>query len=473
MLPINAAQNSTVTTKPTATPVTPAKVIREAEKALKLAGFNPGKVDGKATPAFTAALTTFQKAWGLPETGVVDAATLSKLRHTEKRIHNHDGKGDKFASIGEKSGRIEEIEKKLRALGYDPGKVDGIYDRETAEAVKAFKRDQPELKNTHGYIGNPGQAALAREVKALQHGPERRRIKPTKAQLRLDVKTAKAAAQGLQEGSRGAAVKNIQKHLKAAGFDPQHTNGVFDERTAAALKAFQRRSGLEPTGEVNGKTWKELKKSYILAKGAASPAQARGERSGAVRSTEKLLKSLGYKVKVDGFFDARTERAVKAFEKKHHLNRDGKVTTGELAKIKKAEKASHGLHVTNAMRRLARAGKSVALSMGGYSGTGYCATGVSRAIARALGLSVHGNGNQIDNNLPRSHFKQIHIPLSKALKIPGLILTWEHTSSALGQKYGHTAITLGNGRSSASDFVEFNTLAAQGGRSGLKIFIPV
>ena len=102
-----------------------------------------------------------------------------------------------------------------------------------------------------------------------------------------------------------------------------------------------------------------------------------------------------------------------------------------------------GIHVSNTMRRLASAGHNAAMSMGGYRGLGLCATGVSRAIHSAMGLSVHGNGNQIDNNLPRSHFRQLHIPLSQALKIPGLVLTWEHTSTRLGRIYGHTAITTG------------------------------
>jgi hypothetical protein len=123
--------------------------------------------------------------------------------------------------------------------------------------------------------------------------------------------------------------------------------------------------------------------------------------------------------------------------------------------------------------RLAAAGRSVAMSMGGYTSQGLCATGVSRAIQQVYGVKVWGNGNQIDNNLPRDQFRQVKMPLSKALKIPGLILTWERTSTSLGSIYGHTAITTGNGYTSSSDFVERNTLAAEGGRSGLKIFVPI
>ncbi|HEX5749934.1 MAG TPA: LysM peptidoglycan-binding domain-containing protein [Archangium sp.] len=136
---------------------------------------------------------------------------------------------------------------------------------------------------------------------------------------------------------------------------------------------------------------------------------------------------------------------------------------------------SHGTaspgQVTPAMRKLASAGRAAAMSIGGYNSQGLCATGVSKAIQNAFGFKVWGNGNQIDNNLPRDKFKQVNMSLEQALKIPGLVLTWEKTSSRLGSIYGHTAITTGDGRSSVSDFIERNTLGA-GGRSGLKIFMP-
>ena len=134
--------------------------------------------------------------------------------------------------------------------------------------------------------------------------------------------------------------------------------------------------------------------------------------------------------------------------------------------------ASNPHHVTATMRRLATDARSTAMSMGGFTSQGLCATGVSRTISRAMGIFVGGNGNQIDENLPKNKFKQIHIPLAEALKIPGLVLTWEHTSTALGSRFGHTAITLGDGRESASDFIERDTLAGNRTRTGLKIFMP-
>ncbi|MBJ6764501.1 LysM peptidoglycan-binding domain-containing protein [Myxococcaceae bacterium JPH2] len=123
------------------------------------------------------------------------------------------------------------------------------------------------------------------------------------------------------------------------------------------------------------------------------------------------------------------------------------------------------------MRRLADAARSTAMGMGGYNSQGLCATGVSRSLRNALGISVSGNGNQIDNNLPRNKFKQVNMSLEEALKTPGLILTWESTSSRLGSIYGHTAVTLGDGHSSASDFIERNT--TNNGRTGFKVFMPI
>ena len=130
-----------------------------------------------------------------------------------------------------------------------------------------------------------------------------------------------------------------------------------------------------------------------------------------------------------------------------------------------------GLNGVNSSQALANAARNAAMGMGGYNSQGLCATGVSRAIVAAYGIKVWGNGNQIDDNLPRDKFRQIDISLEQALKIPGLVLTWEKTSSAAGSIYGHTAITLGDGHSSASDFIENYT--TNNGRSGFKVFMPI
>jgi peptidoglycan hydrolase-like protein with peptidoglycan-binding domain len=56
----------------------------------------------------------------------------------------------------------------------------------------------------------------------------------------------------------GAAVRKLQKQLKAAGFDPGPIDGAFGPRTMLAVAAFQRAKGLVADGEVGPVTARAL-----------------------------------------------------------------------------------------------------------------------------------------------------------------------------------------------------------------------
>lgn len=59
----------------------------------------------------------------------------------------------------------------------------------------------------------------------------------------------------LKIGAKGNGVKNLQKQLIKAGVRPKVTvNGDFDETTDKAVKAFQKKLGMEPDGRVCGNT---------------------------------------------------------------------------------------------------------------------------------------------------------------------------------------------------------------------------
>lgn len=394
------------------------RAVKYLERALQAIGFDPGTRDNKFTAETARAVRQFQKAWGLPVTGAVDERTLAKLDHTLKRARKHGSScpdcnkaGFQGAiGVGQKNLDVFTAEKRLRALGYDVGKVDGVFDRQTQAAAKAFKKDQRELKDDSGLIGRRAFESLGREVRLLQHAAYRRRVaKNKKMHRRLDAATEQAARQknadgtiGVGEGSPKRLIKNVQAHLRAAGFDPKRTDGVFDERTQNALRVFQRRSGLEDTGRVDAKTWRKLEQSFLYAKDATSPAQGLGERSAAVLRSEKLLRKLGYRgVKADGVFDRDTLRASRAFERRFPgMGTDGRIGEGQLRRMRQVANAKEdpgsgpllrrghrGAPVRQLQRRLENLGFDVG-RVDGVFGAG--TKQAVRRFQRAFGLEVDG-----------------------------------------------------------------------------------
>ena len=61
----------------------------------------------------------------------------------------------------------------------------------------------------------------------------------------------------IKKGSKGEAVKNLQKSLGVAA------DGVFGANTEVAVKKFQSKAGLTPDGIVGAKTWAALEKNPI------------------------------------------------------------------------------------------------------------------------------------------------------------------------------------------------------------------
>ena len=106
----------------------------------------------------------------------------------------------------------------------------------------------------------------------------------------------------LQEGSRGTYVTLLQLNLNglALNYNEFPTNGVFDKKTSDALKNFQDRFTIDPSGTTNAITWKVLNNN--------------------VMAVQKLLKSRGlYSGTVDGWYGPKTEEAVRRFQSENGL----------------------------------------------------------------------------------------------------------------------------------------------------------
>ena len=62
----------------------------------------------------------------------------------------------------------------------------------------------------------------------------------------------------LRQGAQGSEVVTLQTRLKKRGFLKGNVDGDFGKQTLTAVKAFQKRYGLEDDGVVGGATWRTL-----------------------------------------------------------------------------------------------------------------------------------------------------------------------------------------------------------------------
>jgi hypothetical protein len=131
---------------------------------------------------------------------------------------------------------------------------------------------------------------------------------------------------------------------------------------------------------------------------------------------------------------------------------------------------------TKASPELARNGMTRATRPGRDRKHPRCAAGVADAIAKTTGSSPRNNANALGRDLLRSgKFKEAKgMSLKDALKIPGAVIAWDRTSTKAGSKYGHIAISQGDGHTSTSDYVESDTVAASRrmNRTGMHVLIP-
>ncbi len=139
--------------------------------------------------------------------------------------------------LGSTGPQVAELQKRLKALGYYPGAIDGIFGPITERAVKMFQAAAGILVD--GIVGPQTMAALAAaEAKRRNEYPV------------------------LKYGSTDQYVAMLQRKLKEHGFDPGPVDGIFGVQTLSAVQRFQRAKGLAADGIVGPQTWAALNSAH-------------------------------------------------------------------------------------------------------------------------------------------------------------------------------------------------------------------
>ena len=165
---------------------------------------------------------------GVTQTGTAVAYGAEANQATEAPLALGSGYGRPEGSV-----RVRTLQRRLHALGQQPGPIDGLYGPLTKAAVKRFQ----------------SSAGLAIDGIAGPH-----------TQQALRAAWPQPLSRGAGYGQRGGApmVRAIQRRLRMADQRPGPIDGAFGPRTEAAVFRFQARTGLTADGVVGPQTWRAL-----------------------------------------------------------------------------------------------------------------------------------------------------------------------------------------------------------------------
>ena len=197
----------------------------------------------------------------------VSSSSKGSSKSSSSKESGKSSSSDGTCKSGDKGESVKKVQKRLKALGYYDGSIDGDYGSGTKSAVKAFQK-----RNGLKESGEVNSATL----KKLNSSD----AKKASSSSSSGNSGKNSSSDGTcKSGDKGDSVKKVQKRLKALGYYSGSIDGDFGSGTKSAVKAFQKRNGLKESGEVNSATLKKLNSSD--AKKAASDSESSG-------STERL-----------------------------------------------------------------------------------------------------------------------------------------------------------------------------------------
>jgi peptidoglycan hydrolase-like protein with peptidoglycan-binding domain len=137
-----------------------------------------------------------------------------------------------------------------------------------------------------------------------------------KATVSSITKLAQQSWPTLKRGSKGTDVRALQYMLRQFSDATQNlaADGDFGANTQKAVRFYQESRGVKVDGIVGPLTWAKLVNEFPVKK---------GDSGNAVKAAQRELDAHGYKLTVDGAFGARTDSAVRSFQKAHKLSADG------------------------------------------------------------------------------------------------------------------------------------------------------
>jgi peptidoglycan hydrolase-like protein with peptidoglycan-binding domain len=220
------------------------EAVSELQAALKLLGFYKGAVDGNYSDVTAAAVSQFRQAAGLKPGTTVDAATWERL----------------FPGEVVASSSNSQLPTTLPTPFPTPTQTTTNQQNRSSQVatkpvVLSQKKTPQPLETVRAVSSNRNQqktgSTQTRQTTSTSSNRNPKTTSPQKPGIQYTV----GGMPILRVGMRGAEVTEAQQHLKRLGYLENSPDGDFGVATESAVKAMQKRFGLEADGIVGGETW--------------------------------------------------------------------------------------------------------------------------------------------------------------------------------------------------------------------------
>jgi len=277
---------------------------RNVQQLLNDLGYNVGTPDGVIGSRTRTAIRAFQADEGLPQSGEPSRALFDSLQASwSKRFGGQEQAAQPTvpSTSASVSGNVElvmNVQQELRERGYNVP-LSGNLDTATASAIREYQRG--------AHLSVTGQASNSL-LASLQ-----------------------AAPRGGTSRFSQQQIMNVQSALNDLGYNAGPEDGVPGPRLHEAIRLYQTKQGLDPTGEIST--------ALIDKLGAGSSTQTASQAQfKLVRKTENRLQQLGYVVgPIDGTLDAQTVAAIKQYQSDNKLSITGQPSSSLLTKLQGAQ----------------------------------------------------------------------------------------------------------------------------------------
>jgi peptidoglycan hydrolase-like protein with peptidoglycan-binding domain len=238
--------------RPNLAPGSQGESVSELQAALKLLGFYNGAVDGIYSDVTAAAVSNFKQAAGLNADNIVDAATWQRLFPGETVVVSGNSgltSSTPFptptqANTNQQSRNPKPVAKPVAS---NQNKTP-----QPMETVRTVTTNRTQKKTAS--IQNSG-SNRSRQTTSTSTSTSTNRTPKTNFPQKAGIQYTVAGMPILRIGMRGSEVTQAQEHLKRLGYLEASPDGDFGAETEVAVKALQKRFGLEADGIVGGETW--------------------------------------------------------------------------------------------------------------------------------------------------------------------------------------------------------------------------